>query len=81
MKKLHVISFILIIVGALNWGLIGFFDWNLVSSIFGSGGLERTIYALVGIAAIIELIGMKKCCKGKGDSSPAPEQAPSNPEM
>ena len=46
------------IIGALNWGLIGFFNWNLVDAIFGGGaqeitsGLSRFIYALVGLAGL-----------------------------
>lgn len=46
----------LTIIGALNWGLIGALDFNLVSAIFGSGTLlERTIYILVGLAGIINI--------------------------
>ncbi|MFL5348451.1 MAG: DUF378 domain-containing protein [Hyalangium sp.] len=46
------------IIGALNWGLIGFFNWNLVDAIFGGGAREQTsalarlIYALVGLAGL-----------------------------
>lgn len=51
MKKLVLI---LVIIGALNWGLIGFFEYDLVGSIFGGqlSTLSRIIYALVGIAGI-----------------------------
>ena len=52
------ISFILVIVGALNWGLIGIFNLNLVKLIsFSSGALERIIYILV-FASSINLILM-----------------------
>lgn len=41
------------VIGALNWGLIGFFNFNLVAWIFGSGALlSRIIYALVGICGL-----------------------------
>lgn len=41
------------IIGAVNWGLIGFFDFNLVAAIFGSmTWLSRIIYALVGICGL-----------------------------
>ena len=49
------------VIGALNWGLIGLFDWNLVDAIFGGGTREttssasRVVYALVGIAGLISL--------------------------
>ena len=54
MKSLHWIALILVIIGALNWGLIGFFGFNLVAAIFGQGEwLSRAVYAVVGIAAVI----------------------------
>lgn len=47
------VALILVIIGAINWGLIGFFDFNLVAALFGDMTmLTRTIYSLVGIAAI-----------------------------
>ena len=43
----------LVIIGAVNWGLIGFFQFNLVSFIFGNGTwLTRVIYALVGLSGL-----------------------------
>jgi uncharacterized protein len=45
----------LTIIGAVNWGLIGFFDFNLVGAIFGDTALSRIIYSLVGIAGLINL--------------------------
>ena len=43
------------IIGAINWGLIGFFDFNLVESIFGNDMLSRIIYSIVGIAGLINI--------------------------
>ena len=57
MKKLillDVIALLLVIIGALNWGLVGFFHYNLVSTLFGPG-LERVIYVIVGLAGIYAL--------------------------
>jgi uncharacterized protein len=46
------IALVLVIVGGLNWGLIGLFGFNLVSTIFGSmAWLEKTVYILVGLSA------------------------------
>ncbi len=54
---------ILVIIGALNWGLVGAFQFNLVEQIFGFGsGLARVIYVLVGLAGIIKLISCFKEC-------------------
>lgn len=49
---------VLAIIGAINWGLIGFFNWNLVDAIFGGGSREETsaigrlIYSVVGLAGV-----------------------------
>jgi uncharacterized membrane protein YuzA (DUF378 family) len=50
---------VIAIIGAVNWGLIGFFNFNLVDAIFGGGsaeetsGVSRIVYALVGLAGLI----------------------------
>lgn len=47
-------ALILTIIGALNWGLVGFFDFNLVSFIFGDLSiLSKIIYMLVGLSGIV----------------------------
>ena len=56
MKILYYIALTLVIVGALNWLLVGLFDFNLVSTIFGSMSiLSRIIYILVGISGLISI--------------------------
>lgn len=53
MKIIDKIALILIIIGAINWGLIGIFRFNLVDAIFGEmSALSRIIYALVGISGL-----------------------------
>lgn len=51
-KPFDVICLILVIIGAVNWGLIGFFNFNLVEAIFGFNWVARVIYALVGLAGL-----------------------------
>lgn len=64
MKMLHVVSFLLTVVGALNWGLVGFFNFNLVEMILGGmPALEKLVYILVGLSAVILLTTHKKDCK------------------
>ncbi len=64
MKSLHTLAFVLVIVGALNWGLVGLFNFNLVSSLLGSvPGLEKVVYILVGAAAVYK-VALCKECKG-----------------
>ncbi|MEH6944220.1 DUF378 domain-containing protein [Bacillus sp. JJ722] len=57
MSTIQRIALILTIIGAINWGLIGFFQFDLVASIFGGQGsfISRIIYGLVGIAGLINL--------------------------
>jgi uncharacterized membrane protein YuzA (DUF378 family) len=56
MNKLNAADWValaLVIIGGINWGLVGFFNFNLVDSIFGEGSaLARIIYALVGLSAL-----------------------------
>lgn len=53
MSSLDWIAIILVIVGGLNWGLVGFFKFDLVASIFGNmSTLSRIVYDLVGLAAL-----------------------------
>ena len=46
------IAFILLVIGGLNWGLVGFFGFNLVYALFGAGIVANIIYSLVGLAAL-----------------------------
>ncbi|MDF2541977.1 MAG: putative rane protein [Herbinix sp.] len=56
MKTLDYIALALVVVGAVNWGLIGFFDFDLVRMIFGDMTfVSRVVYALVGIAGLYSL--------------------------
>ena len=61
----HKAACVLLFIGGINWGLIGLFGWNFVSEIFGSvNWLERAIYILVGLAALMMLgCGRCKMCK------------------
>lgn len=53
MKVIDKIALVLIIIGAINWGLIGFFNFNLVATIFGNmTWLSRIIYGLVGLSGL-----------------------------
>jgi uncharacterized membrane protein YuzA (DUF378 family) len=61
-KALHMVTFILLVVGGLNWLLVGVLDLNLVTTIFGDSVLTKVVYILVGLSAIIEVINHKKNC-------------------
>ena len=57
MKTLQKCALILTIIGALNWGLIGLFEFDLVASLFGGADqiISRIVYTLVGLAGIINV--------------------------
>ena len=56
MATLQKIALVFTIIGALNWGLIGLFEFNLVEALFGSMEIiERIIYAIVGICGLINI--------------------------
>lgn len=60
MKYLNVIALLLVIIGGLNWGLVGLFDFNLVAAIFGEDTwLTNLVYILVGLAALYSLVLLK----------------------
>jgi len=56
----NIIAFVLVLVGAINWGLVGIFDWNLVSAIFGAGRTVGSVivYILVLLAGLWLLISL-----------------------
>ena len=64
------VGFVLVILGALNWGLVGLFDWNLVNALLGNWEIaERILYSLIGLSAFGMVFGcMRKRCKSKGGS-------------
>lgn len=60
MKTLDVIAAVLLVVGGLNWGLVGVFHFDLVAAIFGDMSvLSRIVYILVGVAALYQIIFWK----------------------
>lgn len=73
MSVLRFVVKLLVVAGALNWGLVGFFNYNLVADIFG-GELTtgaRVVFSLVGIAGLLFLwCWCKKCCHSSCSSCP-----------
>lgn len=60
MKTIHIIAFILLVVGGLNWLLVGAFGFDLVAAIFGATSVVANIvYVLVGISALWEIFTYK----------------------
>ena len=56
MKSLHWIALALVVVGAINWGLVGLFQFDLVAALFGDASLlARLVYILVGASALWQI--------------------------
>lgn len=63
-KIIHMIAFLLVIVGALNWGLVGVADINLVNKLLGAYPYaEKAVYALVGLSALWLVVFHSQECK------------------
>jgi uncharacterized membrane protein YuzA (DUF378 family) len=62
MKALNIITLLLVIVGALNWGLVGLFQFDLVAALFGGqqAALSRIVYALVGLSGLYQVFPLIK---------------------
>lgn len=74
--KLHVIAFVLVIIGGLNWGLMaigswmGGQNWNVVNLLLGAWPtVETLVYLLVGLSAVVLMFGHKKDCRACGNGS------------
>lgn len=67
-KTIHTVTFTLLVIGGLNWLLIGLFGWDLVmmiTSYLGSSGpmIAKVIYVAVGASAVYELVKHKSYCR------------------
>ena len=70
MKKLDVVAGVLLVVGGLNWGLVGAAQFDLVATLFGTlSPLSRTVYVLVGIAALYQALQWRGIQRRWGASS------------
>ncbi len=71
MKMVHMVTFILLVVGGLNWLLYGLLGWEIGSLVGGmDSSIAKIIYILVGLSAIYELATHKKTCKECGTAAP-----------
>lgn len=65
-RLLHMVSFTLVVAGALNWGLVGLLNLNLVTMLLGKGMLEQVVYVLVGLSAVHVGLAHKNGCRTCG---------------
>ncbi len=65
MKALNLITLILIIIGGINWGLVGLFDWNLVHAILAfSPIIEKIVYIIVGLSGLWQIWPLSQSMQG-----------------
>jgi uncharacterized membrane protein YuzA (DUF378 family) len=61
MRAINLVTLILLIVGGLNWGLVGLFGFDLVAAIFGEMSLlSRIVYTLVGLSALWQIVPLSR---------------------
>lgn len=67
---MHMLAFTLVVVGGLNWGLVGIIDLNLVEVLLGSVPLlEKSVYVLVALSAVYLVVMHKKECRICGEGA------------
>ncbi len=65
MKAINLITLVLLIIGGINWGLVGLFQFDLVAALFGGQDamLSRVVYTLVGLSAIWQILPMARASR------------------
>src|SRR5262249_4764936 len=54
-KRLEPITLLIVVLGALNWGMVGLFETNVISDVFGTGTLTDVIYTVVGVCGLLQV--------------------------
>ena len=74
MRPLHWVALLLVIVGAVNWGLVGLFQFDLVAALFGgqTATLSRIVYTLVGLSGVVAAATSAALAGSRGVAVPSP---------
>jgi len=67
MKAVNLIAWILVTIGAINWGLVALMKTDLVTTIFTNPDIANIVYIIIGVAGVYQLIPLSKCLTGKGE--------------
>jgi uncharacterized membrane protein YuzA (DUF378 family) len=59
MKTIDIVAAVLLVIGGLNWGLVGLFELDVVAALLGTGTLANLVYVLVGLAAVYQVLGLR----------------------
>jgi uncharacterized protein len=67
MRVINIATLVLVIVGAVNWGLMGLFQFDLVATLFGGpqAALSRIVYVLVGLAGLYQVVPLLSAVSGR----------------
>ena len=70
MRFVNIDTLALVIIGALNWGLMGFFQFDLVATLFGGpqAAISRVVYGLVGLAGLYQLVPLAAALSGTAEN-------------
>ena len=70
MRLMNIATLALVIVGAVNWGLMGFFQFDLVATLFGGpqAAISRIVYSLVGLAGLYQLVPLVAALSGEAEN-------------
>lgn len=52
-RRFEPVALLILVLGALNWGMVGLFDTNVISDVFGNGTLTDVVYTIVGVSGLI----------------------------
>lgn len=84
-KKIHMAAFLLLVIGGLNWLLLGVFQWEIGALFGGSEAIiSRLIYVLIGLAAVYEIATHKgncRSCETKGSAESTGSAASQSPTV
>ncbi len=53
-------ALVVMVIGGLNWGLVGFFSFNLITAIFGAGTFSAVLFAIIGLASLYSIYSLSK---------------------
>ena len=70
MRTVNIVTLLLVIIGAVNWGLVGLFQFDLVAALFGGqqAALSRIVYSLVGLAGLYQLVPLMSALSSGADN-------------
>lgn len=54
-KRIEPVALLVMVLGALNWGMVGLFDTNVISDVFGGGTLTDVVYTVIGVCGLLYL--------------------------